>query len=62
MGTPYETFSPEANTANASGAAAENRAILVAAMEAAGFENYEGEWWHFNYFVAGAEPLDEPIR
>jgi D-alanyl-D-alanine dipeptidase len=62
MGTPYETFAPQANTANASGAAAENRAVLVGAMERAGFENYEGEWWHFNYIVAGAEPLDEPIR
>ena len=62
MGTPYETFTPDAHTANATGAAAQNRSILVNAMESAGFENYEGEWWHFNYFVAGAEPLDEPIR
>jgi D-alanyl-D-alanine dipeptidase len=62
MGTPYETFSPAAHTANATGTTAENRAVLVEAMEAEGFENYEGEWWHFNYFVPGAALLDEPIR
>jgi D-alanyl-D-alanine dipeptidase len=62
MGTPYETFTPEAHTANATGPEAGNRSILVDAMESAGFENYEGEWWHFNFFVTGAEPLDEPIR
>jgi D-alanyl-D-alanine dipeptidase len=62
MGTPYETFTPDAHTANASGAPARNRSVLVDAMTSAGFRNYEGEWWHFNYFVAGAEPLDEPIR
>jgi zinc D-Ala-D-Ala dipeptidase len=62
MGTSYETFTPDAHTANATGIPAQNRSILVNAMESAGFENYEGEWWHFNYFVSGAEPLDEPIR
>jgi D-alanyl-D-alanine dipeptidase len=62
MGTGYETFTPAANTANASGQAAANRAILVEAMHAAGFENYPGEWWHFYYYVAGADLLDEPIR
>jgi D-alanyl-D-alanine dipeptidase len=35
---------------------------LVEAMHGEGFENYEGEWWHFNYFVVGAVPLDDPIR
>lgn len=62
MGTPYETFTPAANTANASGQAAANRAILVEAMHAEGFENYPGEWWHFYYYVTGAAVLDEPIR
>ncbi|MPY95323.1 MAG: hypothetical protein GEV08_20400 [Acidimicrobiia bacterium] len=62
MGTAYETYAPEANTANATGVAAQNRAVLVGAMEAAGFENYDGEWWHYNFFVPGAEPLDEPVR
>jgi zinc D-Ala-D-Ala dipeptidase len=62
MGTPYETFTPAAHTANATGAAAANRAVLVEAMHAEGFANYEGEWWHFNYFVPGAVVLDDPVR
>ena len=62
MGTPYETFTPAAHTANATGVAARNRAILVEAMHAEGFANYVGEWWHFNYLVTGAVILDEPIR
>jgi zinc D-Ala-D-Ala dipeptidase len=62
MGTEYETFTPAAHTANATGVAAENRAILVEAMHAESFENYVGEWWHFYYFVAGATLIDEPIR
>ncbi len=62
MGTPYETFTPAAHTANATGPAAGNRALLVDAMHAEGFSNYEGEWWHFNYFVSDAAILDEPVR
>ena len=62
MGTGYETFTPAAHTANAAGAAAENRAVLVEAMHAEGFENYAGEWWHFYYYVTGAALIDEPIR
>jgi D-alanyl-D-alanine dipeptidase len=26
-----------------------NRLILIRAMEAAGFTNYLGEWWHWSY-------------
>ena len=62
MGAPYETFTPAVHTANATGQVAANRALLVEAMEAEGFDNYEGEWWHFYYYVAGAPVLDEPIR
>jgi D-alanyl-D-alanine dipeptidase len=62
MGTPYETFTPAAHTANATGPAARNRAVLVEAMHAEGFANYEGEWWHFNYLVSGAVVLDDPVR
>jgi D-alanyl-D-alanine dipeptidase len=62
MGTGYETFTPAAHTANATGVAAENRAVLVEAMHAEGFENYVGEWWHFYYYVTGATLIDEPIR
>jgi D-alanyl-D-alanine dipeptidase len=62
MGAPYETFNASAHTANATGPAAQNRAVLVESMHAEGFANYEGEWWHFNYFVSGAVILDEPVR
>ena len=62
MGAPYETFTPAVFTANATGPAADNRRLLVDAMEAEGFDNYEGEWWHFYYYVTGAPVLDEPIR
>ena len=62
MGTPYETYTPAAHTANATGAAAANRALLVDAMHAEGFANYPGEWWHFNYLVPGATVLDVPVR
>lgn len=56
MGTPYDTFSEAAHTANASGKVAENRALLLRLMQAEGFENYEKEWWHFSY------PLADPLR
>ncbi len=62
MGTGYDEFSPRANTANATGVAAANRAILLEAMEAEGFESYSGEWWHFYYYMAGLPNLDEPVR
>lgn len=62
MGTPYDTFSEAAHTANAVGKVLETRLILVRAMEAEGFQSYEKEWWHFSYPVPGAVPLDVPIR
>ena len=64
MGVPFDTFSPAAHTANATGAAAANRSKLVAAMQQGGFTNYDQEWWHFTYQVP-AESLrrfDTPIR
>lgn len=61
MGTPFDTFAPEAHTANASGEVARNRAILVEAMEAEGFENYDQEWWHFSYPLENVMPFDVPI-
>jgi D-alanyl-D-alanine dipeptidase len=51
MGTPYDSFSKDAHTANATGVAAANRVKFVAAMEREGFKNYEQEWWHFSYDV-----------
>lgn len=61
MGTPYDTFGAEAHTANATGEAARNRAVLVEAMEAEGFDNYDQEWWHFSYPVENPVPFDIPI-
>jgi D-alanyl-D-alanine dipeptidase len=62
MGTPFDTFTEAAHTANAEGRVLRYRQILVQAMESEGFQNYENEWWHFSYAVAGARPFDLPIR
>jgi len=62
LGTPFDTFSEAAHTANAQGRVLRDRQILVRAMESEGFQNYEKEWWHFSYPVQGAEPFDLPIR
>ncbi|MDB4948121.1 MAG: peptidase vanX D-ala-D-ala dipeptidase [Gemmatimonadetes bacterium] len=60
MGTPFDTFSDAAHTANATGAVAENRRRLVHAMAAEGFASYDAEWWHFR--LPGDFPaLDIPI-
>lgn len=62
MGTPWDTFSAAAHTANATGAAAANRRRLVQAMAAEGFTNYEKEWWHFSYAHDRPFRFDVPIR
>ena len=62
MGTPFDTFTEAAHTANAEGRVLRYRQILVKAMESEGFQNYENEWWHFSYQVPGARPFDLPIR
>ncbi|MFL5529509.1 MAG: M15 family metallopeptidase [Gemmatimonadaceae bacterium] len=62
MGTPCDTFSAAAHTANASGATAANRQRLKAAMEARGFLNYEKEWWHYTMNVPNPVRFDRPIR
>jgi len=63
MGTPFDTFSGAAHTANATGAVAANRLRLVRAMEDAGFLNYDQEWWHFSWpLPEGAPAFDVPIR
>lgn len=56
MGTPFDTFSPAAHTANATGVAAKNRQLLKQVMESEGFTNYDEEWWHFTY------PVPDPMR
>jgi D-alanyl-D-alanine dipeptidase len=62
MGTPFDTFTEAAHTANAEGRVLRYRQILVKAMESEGFQNYENEWWHFSYQVPGARAFDLPIR
>ena len=62
MGTPFDTFSAVAHTANASGLAAVNRQKLKAAMEAEGFVNYDQEWWHYTFSVPNPLRFDRPIR
>ena len=62
MGTPFDTFSAAAHTANASGEAAANRQILKDAMEREGFLNYDQEWWHFSFNVPNPLRFDRPIR
>jgi D-alanyl-D-alanine dipeptidase len=62
MGTPFDTFSPEAHEANATGLARKNRDLLRHAMEAEGFEQYEMEWWHYSYKVDREVRFDVPVR
>ncbi|HET6761490.1 MAG TPA: M15 family metallopeptidase [Gemmatimonadaceae bacterium] len=62
MGTPFDTFSAAAHTANASGQTAANRQLLKAAMEREGFVNYEQEWWHFSFNVPNPLRFDRPVR
>jgi D-alanyl-D-alanine dipeptidase len=62
MGTPYDTFSADAHTANATGQAARNRALLKRFMEAEGFINYDKEWWHFSYDVPNPVRFDMVVR
>ena len=62
MGTPFDTFSDAAHTANASGVPARNRQRLVAAMEAQGFRNYDQEWWHFSIEVPDPVPFGVPVK
>lgn len=51
MGTAFDYFGPRANTAypQLSTEQRGNRAMLLGAMAAEGFENYPMEWWHFTW-------------
>jgi zinc D-Ala-D-Ala dipeptidase len=61
MGTTFDDFTA-AQTDNVTGEALRYRQILVQAMESEGFSPYGQAWWHFNYPVEGAVPLDRVIR
>ncbi|HEY3113206.1 MAG TPA: M15 family metallopeptidase [Gemmatimonadaceae bacterium] len=62
MGTPFDTFSPAAHTANASGEVALNRQKLKTAMEKEGFVNYDQEWWHFSFDAPNPLRFDKVIQ
>lgn len=62
MGTPHDEFSEAAHTANAAGNVAVNRAILVAAMQAQKFANYDQEWWHFSFDVPKPLRFDVVVK
>ena len=62
MGTPFDTFSSLAHTANARGAVLERRLRLKRLMEAEGFVNYDQEWWHYTFAVANPLRFDRVIR
>jgi zinc D-Ala-D-Ala dipeptidase len=62
MGTPFDTFSAAAHTANATGIAARNRQLLKGAMEREGFLNYDQEWWHFSFDLRDPIRFDRVIR
>ena len=62
MGTPFDTFSAAAHTANAAGQVAANRRLLVRLMQAEGFTSYDKEWWHFSYDVPNPMRFDLVIR
>jgi zinc D-Ala-D-Ala dipeptidase len=60
MGTTFDNFT--AQTDDVTSEALRYRQILVQAMESEGFSPYGQVWWHFNYPVEGAVPLDRVIR
>lgn len=49
MGTGFDCFDVRANTTHAhiSATARRHRQVLKSAMDAAGFRNYDKEWWHY---------------
>ena len=62
MGTPFDTFSDAAHTANATGAVKQARDHFVEVMASEGFTNYPMEWWHYSYAVEDPVPFDLVIR
>ena len=59
MGTDFDFFDTLANTDDPriTGSQREHRHRLRSAMEAAGFRNYDKEWWHYTL-----APEPEPRR
>ena len=64
MPTPYDNFTKAAHHSFTGGSAKslEHRAVLRAAMEAAGFKRNPMEWWHYELPDSIALPVrDEPF-
>jgi zinc D-Ala-D-Ala dipeptidase len=51
MGTGFDCFDPRSHTVDRriTGAAHANRLLLRTLMGRAGFTNYAGEWWHYEF-------------
>ena len=58
----FDNFTGTADTAKVTGQALRYRQVLVQAMKSEGFSPYGQAWWHFNYPLEGAVPLDQVIR
>lgn len=65
MGTSFDCFDPKANTASPLASPQERkwRELLKSFLEAAGFQNYAREWWHFSYAASkDKHRFDFPIK
>lgn len=60
MGTAWDVFDAGSHLGNASGAAASNRTRLHTHMATAGFTPFSKEWWHFDFPLKDAGPIDVP--
>jgi len=61
MGTAWDHFGEASHTANATGDVLRNRRLLLDAMAAEGWRNYDQEWWHFTYGAGEPGFVDVPI-
>jgi D-alanyl-D-alanine dipeptidase len=61
MGTTFDNFTAAQRT-DVNAEALRHRQMLAEAMKSEGFSAYGPAWWHFNYPVEGARPLDRVIR
>jgi D-alanyl-D-alanine dipeptidase len=64
MGTPFDSSTAAAHTADTTGRGLRYQEILVRTMESEGFSTHTHDqaWWHFVYALKGAVPLDQVIR
>jgi D-alanyl-D-alanine dipeptidase len=62
-GIAFDNFGPTtAEPADTGSEALRARQILTETMKSEGFTPYGRAWWHFNYPLPGAVPLDRVIR